>query len=152
MTPKDTLQLANSLLEGSSLQEGLRWFQRNIRKTGTGQLTESWQKGLMSRHDAFLQTKRGYHVNHLRMDDLTGDNVEAMYDMTYKTWTAARCAVRLPEDKYHYVDASGNRTTKGNAAGRLVKYKITHPEWILHGDEVGTAMCQEDDGPIGGQL
>ena len=86
------------------------------------------------------------------MDDLTGDNVEAMYEMTYETWTAARCAVRLPEDEYHYVDASGNRTTKGNAAGRLAKHKITHPWWILHGDEVGTVMYQNDDGPIGGQL
>jgi hypothetical protein len=106
----------------------------------------------MSRHDVYLQTKKGYHVNHLRMDDLTEDSIEAMYDMTYEIWTAARCAVRLPESEWHYVDASGNRAAKGNAAGRLVKHKITHPEGILHGDEVGTAMCQEDDGPIGGQV
>jgi hypothetical protein len=93
MTPKETLQLANSLLEGSSLQEGLWRFQPNIRKPGTGQLTESWQKGFVSRHNAYLQTKRGYHVNHFRMDDLTEDNIEAVYDMTYETWTAVRCAV-----------------------------------------------------------
>ena len=111
MTPKEMLQLANSLLQGSLLQEDLQRFQCNSRNHGTGQLTESWQKGFMSRHDTYVQTKKGYHVNHLRMDNLTEDNVEAMYDMTYKTWTAARCAVRLSEDKYHYVDASGNRTS-----------------------------------------
>ena len=27
-----------------------------------------------------------------------------------------------------------------------------HLEWILHGDVTGTAMCQEDAGPIFGQI
>ena len=84
------------------------------------------------------------------MDNFMEDTIEAMYAMTYTTWIAARCTVQLTEDKYHYVDASGNRTTKGNTAGQLVKHKITYPGWILHGDEVGTVMCQEDDGPISG--
>ena len=75
-----------------------------------------------------------------------------MYDMTYETWTAASCAIRLPEAKWHYVDASGNSVTKSNMAGRLVKHRMTQPEWILHGDEVGTTVCKEDDEPIDNQL
>ena len=99
MTSKKALQLANSLLEGSLLQEDLRRFQRNIRKPGTGQLIESWKRGFMLRHNTYLWTKKGYHVNHLPMDDLTEDTIEAMYDMTYETWKAVRCAVQLPEER-----------------------------------------------------
>ena len=61
------------------------------------------------------------------------------------------CSVELPESDWHYVDDQGDRTTKQFAAGRLVKHKIIHPRYILHGDEVGTDMCQEGDGHIGGQ-
>ena len=86
------------------------------------------------------------------MQDLTEDNIEAMYDMTYKTWVYARVAIILPENEWHYVDRCGSRTTSDNAFGRLCKHQLTYREWILHGDEVGTDTCQEDDGHIGGQV
>ena len=106
MTPKVAFQLANSLLEGYYLQEDLRRSQCNIRKPSTGQLTESWQKRFVSRHNAYLWTKQGYHINQLQMDGFLEDNIQAMYDMNYKTLMSARFTVRLLQDKYHYIDAS----------------------------------------------
>ena len=152
MKPKELLQLANSMLQGSALQDNFCKFQQNLKKAGSGQLTKSWRKGFMARYDAFLRSKRGYHFNHLRMDDLTPDNIQAMYDMTYETWVVARDAVRLPESEWHYVDCNGNKTFKESSVGRFVKHQIIYPEWILHGDEVGTDTCQEDNGHIGGQV
>ena len=117
MKPKELLQLANSMLQGSALQDNLCKFQQNLKKAGSGQLTKSWRKGFMARYDAFLRSKRGYHFNHLRMDDLTPNNIQAMYDMTYETWVAARVAVRLPESEWHYVDCNGNETSKESSVG-----------------------------------
>ena len=31
-----------------------------------------------------------------------------------------------------------------------MKIEITHPEWLLFGDEVGTNISQHDDGHVGG--
>ena len=76
-------------------------------------------------------SKRGYHLNHKRMDGLTQDNMEAMYEMTYETWVHARVAVKLLESEWHYVDDQGDKTGKQFVVGRLVKHKIIHPRWIL---------------------
>ena len=130
----------------------LKKFQKNSKKPETGKLTTSWAQGFMSRHDKLLKTKRGYRMNHIRLKDLTTDNVQTMYDLTYEGFVRARVAVELPENEQYYVDKQGNKTSAENAVGRKVKYKITHPQWILHGDEVGTDTCQEDDGHIGVQV
>ena len=116
MTPGETLYLANSLLGVSPLQEYLLKFQRNIRKPGTGQLTESWRKGFVPKHDAYLWTKNRYHANHFRMNDSTEDTIGKRHDITYTFWTAARYTVWLPEVKWHYVDVSVDIMTKGNVA------------------------------------
>ena len=73
MTPQELIALANSLIDGSTIQTKLKAFQSNIRKIDTGQLTESWQRGFMKRNDYRLKSKRGYRLNHLRMQDLTED-------------------------------------------------------------------------------
>jgi len=85
------------------------------------------------------------------MNDLIQDNIEVMYDLTYQYWVDARVAVELPESEQYYVDKAGNPTAAENSVGRKCKIKVTHPDWILHGDEVGTEMCQESDGHVGGQ-
>ena len=56
------------------------------------------------------------------MQDFAEDNMEAMYDMTYKTWVYTRVADRLPNTEWHYVDRYGTRTTADTAVGRLCKH------------------------------
>ena len=152
MKPRELTQFANSLLQGSTVQIELRQFQAKIKKNPTGLLTESWAKGFRSRYDEHLSSKRGYRINHIRLKDLTEDNVQIMYDLTYDVWVSSRVAVKLPESDWHYVDADGQRTIEENRVGRLVKHKLVHPKYVLFGDEVGTDTCQEDDGHIGGQV
>jgi len=58
------------------------------------------------------------------MDDLTEDNIQAMYDMTYEIWVHGKVAVRLLKSEWCYVDQFGMRTIADNAAGRLAEYQM----------------------------
>ena len=50
------------------------------------------------------------------------------------------------------VDINGERTdSKSDAFGLKVKVDITHPEWIIFGDEVGIDISQKDDSQVDGQ-
>ena len=75
-----------------------------------------------------------------------------MYEMNYDVWVDAGVANRLPEEQHYWVDKNGERVaSEAESAGCKVTIEITHPEWILFGDEVGSDVCQDDDGQIGGQ-
>ena len=39
--------------------------------------------------------------------------------------------------------------SEGDSVGLKVTVEITHPEWILFGDKVGTDISQKDDGNVG---
>ena len=112
MKPRELIALANSLIQNSILETALKKFQKNSKKPETGKLTTSWAQGFMSRHDKLLKTKRGYRMNHIRLKDLTTDNVQTMYDLTYEGFVRARVAVELPENEQYYVDKQGPLLSK----------------------------------------
>ena len=41
--------------------------------------------------------------------------------------------------------------SRDEAVGLKVTVEITHPQWIIFGDEVGTDLSQKEDGHVGGQ-
>jgi hypothetical protein len=53
--------------------------------------------------------------------------------------------------KSNWVDQDGNICEEGSTSQHKVTIKLTHPQWCLFGDEVGTDTAQEEDGHIGGQ-
>ena len=57
-------------------------------------------QGFMARHDKLLmQSKHGYCMNHIRLKDLTKDNVQTMYELIYEGIKKAKVAVDLSEDE-----------------------------------------------------
>jgi len=38
-----------------------------------------------------------------------------------------------------------------SGVGMKIKVEITHPQWLLFGDKVGTDIIQKNDGHVGGQ-
>ena len=44
----------------------------------------------------------------MQMDDLTQDNIEVMYDLTYQHLVDVRVAVELPESEQYHVDKASN--------------------------------------------
>ena len=58
----------------------------------------------------------------------------------------------LTPSQHYFVDEEGEQTESENdAVGLKIKVEITHPEWILFGDEVGSNISQKGDGHIAGQ-
>ena len=58
----------------------------------------------------------------------------------------------LPQSEQYYVSNEGEKVESAlDSVGLKVEVEISHPEWILFGDEVGTDISQKDDGNVGGQ-
>ena len=152
VTPTEGLLIANSLIEDKPIQEKVKDFQASRKKSPTGQLSKKYWFQFMKRHKQYLQSRKGYRVACNRTEWVTYNNVEIMYELIYEQMTNAGIAVELPEDEQYWVDKDGEELDSDeNAVGLKVKIKITHPEWLLFGDEVGTEISQKDDGHVGGQ-
>ena len=70
-----------------------------------------------------------------------------MYDLVYQEMEISGVATEL--EKPIYMDRVGNFVEKENAYGLKVTHRITHPQYILHGDEVGNNKNQRSDGSFG---
>jgi hypothetical protein len=74
-----------------------------------------------------------------------------MYNLVYKQMVAAGVAMLLPGSAQYYMGADGDvGLTKEAAYGMKIDIDVNYPQWIMFGDEVGTDICQKDDGQIGG--
>ena len=73
-----------------------------------------------------------------------------MYDLVYEAMNMAGVAEKLSEPEWQ--NQSGQKVScESEATGEKVEYRILHPDYILHVDEVGNNTCQRDDGHKGGQ-
>lgn len=132
------------------MKESLREYNMARRLDPDTAVTKGYYKGFMPRNK--LDSRKGTRKNTMRMDDMTLDNVNQMYNLVYRRMADAGVAVNLPEDEYYYIDADGNVTTdESKRFGERCTQRITHPDYCLFADEVGSNMCQEEDGAIGGE-
>ena len=91
-------------------------------------------------------------MNALRTDWVTYSNVKKMYDLVYDQMVKSGVARQLSPSECYYVNCEGERVDKQKeSVGLKVNIEITHPEWIIFGDEVGTDINMKDDGNVGGQ-
>jgi len=146
------LDLANSLIDGKSMQDDLKKFQESKKKKASGLLSRRYWKQFMKRHAKLLEAAKGHLVATNRTEWVTYDNIDRMYDLVYEQMVAAGVARCLPPDEHYWVNGNGEKTNcESDACGLKVTIDITHPEWIIFGDEVGTDISQKDDGHVGGQ-
>ena len=152
ITPSEGLALANSLIKDKPIEQRLKAFQLSIKKDITGTLSKKYWQGFWKRHKHELETKRGTRRDVNRTNWVTYENVQRMYNLVYDQMVEARVARRLDPEDYYYVDQQGQKISdQQESVGLKVTIEITHPEWILFGDEVGTELSQKDDGNVGGQ-
>ena len=106
----------------------------------------------MKRHKNVIESKRGGQIANNRVEWVTYENVKLMYDLVYEQMVQAGIAVSLPENEWHWVDYNGFTVdSKAESTGLKIKVKLTHPDWLLFGDEVGNELNQKDDGNVGGR-
>ena len=83
---------------------------------------------------------------------MTYDNIDQMYDLVYGQMVNARVAKYLLPDYYYYVNDKGQKVdSESKSVGALVKIEVTHPQWILFGDKIGTDISQKNNGHVEGQ-
>ena len=152
ITPTEGLSLANSLIDGKQAQADLKLLQTQKRATPTGLLSKRYWLQFIKRHKNELDVATGYNVSSTRTEWVTYANIEKMYHLVYTQMVNAGVARWLPDSEQYYVNDEGEKVESAlDSVGLKVEVEITHPEWILFGDEVGTDISQKDDGNVGGQ-
>ena len=152
ITPSEGIKLANSLIDGKKTQERLKLFQSSIKAKPTGLVSSKFWRNFVKRNSDVLEVGKGYRVSNNRMEWVTYENVEKMYNLVYEQMVRSGVAEHLAPDEYYYVNKVGEKVdSKEESVGLQVKINVTHPEWILFGDEVGTEISQKNDGNVGGQ-
>ncbi len=84
LKPSEGLELANSLIEGTPIQEKMKAFQTTIGKEATGNLSKKYWKNFMKRSQPFLESKKGTRLGASREEWTTYENLQAMYDLVYE--------------------------------------------------------------------
>ena len=105
----------------------------------------------MRRHALPLSRAKGTRIAACRLEWTTFENILEMYNLIYAHMVDAGLARSLSIEEQFWVNHCGDRVeTEEEAFGSKIDVDITHPEWILFGDEVGTDINQKDDGQMAG--
>jgi hypothetical protein len=98
-----------------------------------------------------LATAKGNCITASRSESTTFNNILEMYNMMYVQMIDAGLAKDLSIKENCWMNHCGDRVkTEEEAFRSKIKVEITHLEWILSGDEVGTYINQKEDGKIAG--
>ena len=64
----------------------------------------------------------------------------------------AKVSTPMDGSEYYFLNISGSRVkTEEEAAGHQIKHRLSHPQYVMFGYEVGTDTNQMEDGKNGGQ-
>ena len=75
-----------------------------------------------------------------------------MYDSLYAAMLYAKVATPLDKSEYYFISRPESRVkTEEKAVGHQIKHRLSHPQYFLFGDEVGTDTNKKEDGNNGGQ-
>ena len=152
ITPTEGLAFANSLIMGKPIQEEIKQYQTMLKKPATGILSKRYWSLFMNCYKDVIESKRGGQIANNRVKWVTYENVKMMYDLVYKQMVQAGIAVALPENEWYWVDYNGFTVeSEAESTGLKVKVKLTDPDWLLFGNEVGNELNQKDDGNVGGR-
>ena len=75
-----------------------------------------------------------------------------MYDRLYAAMVDTKLATPLEKPEYYFINISRSRVkTEEEAAGHQIKNRLSRPQYVLFGYEVGTDTNQMEDGNNVGQ-
>lgn len=151
----ESINLANSLIKGSEIQNSLIEFKKQHYKNSPleqcGRIDYGWWIGFMRRFEHRLVTKRGERFEANRSDWSKEVYIKQMYDVIYDNMLEARIAIAL--DDPVYMDQHGNVVDENDPSrlGMQCDIKILYPEYLLFADETGCNTSQKKDGHYGGR-
>ena len=144
ITSGEGIELATSLIKDTPVELEVQQFQKSRHGKDTWCLTNSYWRGFMRRHALPLSRAKGTRIAACRSEWTTFENILEMYNLIYAQMVDAGLARSLSIEEQFWVNHCGDRVeTEEEAFGSKIDVDITHPEWILFGD-------QKEDGQIGG--
>ena len=152
ITPSEGIALAISLIDGKPLQTELMKFQSSIKAALTGTVSTKFWQNFVKRNKELIEVGKGYRVANNRTELVAYENIDQMYDLVYEQMVTSGVAKHLAPEEYYYVNEKGERVISvEESVGLQVRIEITHPEYIIFGDKVGTDITQKNDGHVSGQ-
>ena len=151
LTPSKGLQLVNSLISGTKLQQELiAWKRRGNTNNEEGLVGRGYWRKFMKRNRDKIVSKRGQKYELNRQNWTTYSNFVHMYDHCIQEMIEAGVAKEL--DKPVWMDRYGNVCNEDDAFGCKVFHQLVRPDMCICGDEVGGNISMKGDGHAGGQL
>ena len=144
------IQLANSMISGTTHQRKLVEFKRKRNLDQERGLGSAWFRGFIKRNPEVITRKAvKFAIN--RAEWCNKENFTIMYDSIYQELHEAGVASKY-EGEGVWTNAAGDIVpTKEDALGRKCKYHLTHPNYLLFVDEVGSNTNMTSDKNKGGE-
>ena len=150
LTPAEAIQLINSLIVGTQVQEDLIKFKQKFSNNVDGTVGVGYWRAFKKRNKHLIRSKKGKRYELNRANWSTYANFAQMYEQIYDEMEEAGLAVKFASPKW--MDKLGNEVLKENSFGCMVTHDLLFPEMCLVMDEVGGNTSQKGDGHKGGQL
>ena len=137
------IQLANSMISGTTHQKKLVEFKKKRKFNETNGLGHAWFKGFCKRNPAVI-TRKAVKFSINRAEWCNKENFQIMYDSIYKELEEAGVATKYEHDGV-WKNLTGDCVDSFQAVGRKCQYDLTHPEYLLLVDEVGSNTNMTSD-------
>ena len=143
------IQLANSMITGTTHQKKLVEFKKKRKFDETNGLGSAWFKGFCKRNPAVI-TRKAVKFSINRSQWCNQENFQIMYDSIYEELHEAGLATKHENDGV-WKNLAGELVDSLQAVGRKCQYHLTHPEYLLFVDEVGSNTNMTSDKNKGGE-
>ena len=150
LTPSEAVQLINSLIKDTQLQQDLIKWKMKYSHGSDGYIGGGYWSLFKKRNAHLIRSKRGQKYELDRASWSTYANFRQMYEQVYDQMVEAGVAVK--HDTPQWQNTNGDIVGEEDAVGCKVTHDLIHPEMCIVMDEVGGNTSQKGDGNNGGEL
>ena len=153
LTSREGLRLVNSLIDTEEhqtmlkvfkIKNGLQWQEGDK----IGKLSWGYWRNLIKRHRHEIEVKSGTKFALDRSHWSKKIFIKEMYRQIYSNIVDAGLGYYL--ETPIFMDKEGNEVHQSDAYGEACPIRVTHPDWILFGDEIGCNTNMRSDRNVGG--
>ena len=140
--------LARDIIAGTPTEQRMLAFKKQRKLAGNTVIGGRWYYQFMKRHSNTIKAVRTRTSDSKRIQYITRENFQTMYDCVYERMVEGGVAIKHEEPIMY--DARGEITSDpALCAGKESFYELIAPNNVLLVDETGCNTNQKDDGPIG---
>ena len=139
------------MISGTTHQSNLVKFKEDRKLDGCKeQLAYTWFNGFVKRNPTVI-TRRAVKFAISRSQWCNLQKFEIMYNAVYEESVLTGVACKIESDGAYMDSTCSIVDDEGDACGRKGQYKLTHPEYLLFVDEVGSNTNMSRDENKGGE-